>query len=164
MSTPERPSHSWTMMVRGSPLGERSNSLLKHNTQRTVNNICSRTTAKKTTKNIQSTVHNITQKFRESGEITAAKGQGWKPGMNARDLQSLRTKPLPVDVRTESLHLQMWVLKTPPCKAEVTYQKHPEALQAGALVRRKRKCESVKCESPPKFSGKSGCRVLHINA
>lgn len=62
-------------MVRGSPLGER---LLRQIVQQFMNN------ARKKCEKLQSTNHNITQRLRESGEITAPKGQGWKPGVNAR--------------------------------------------------------------------------------
>ena len=34
---------------------------------------------------LPSTVHNIVKRFRESGEISVRKGQGWKPLLNARD-------------------------------------------------------------------------------
>ncbi len=37
-----------------------------------------------------STVHNIIQRFRESGTISVRKGQGWKTTLDARDLQALR--------------------------------------------------------------------------
>ena len=36
------------------------------------------------------TVHNIVKRFRESGEISVSKGQGWKPLLNARDHRALR--------------------------------------------------------------------------
>ncbi len=37
-----------------------------------------------------STVHNIIQRFRESGTISVRKGQGWKTILDARDLRALR--------------------------------------------------------------------------
>ncbi len=37
-----------------------------------------------------STVHNIIQRFRESGTISVRKGQGWKTILDARDLWALR--------------------------------------------------------------------------
>ncbi|KAK3568020.1 hypothetical protein QTP86_028612 [Hemibagrus guttatus] len=37
-----------------------------------------------------STVHNIIQRFRESGTIAVRKGQGWKTILDARDLRALR--------------------------------------------------------------------------
>ncbi len=37
-----------------------------------------------------STVHNIIQRFKESGGISVRKGQGRKPKLNNRDLRSLR--------------------------------------------------------------------------
>ncbi len=37
-----------------------------------------------------STVHNIIQRFRESGTISVRKGQGWKTILDAHDLRALR--------------------------------------------------------------------------
>ncbi len=37
-----------------------------------------------------STVHNIIQRFRESGTISVCKGQGWKTILDAHDLRALR--------------------------------------------------------------------------
>ncbi len=37
-----------------------------------------------------STVHNIIKRFRETGEISVRKGQGWRPLLDARGLQALR--------------------------------------------------------------------------
>ena len=37
-----------------------------------------------------STVHNIIQRFKESGGISVRKGQGRKPKLNNRDIRSLR--------------------------------------------------------------------------
>ncbi len=37
-----------------------------------------------------STVHNIIKRFKETGEISVRKGQGWRPLLDARGLQALR--------------------------------------------------------------------------
>ncbi len=37
-----------------------------------------------------SAVHNIIKRFRETGEITLRKGQGWRPLLDARGLRALR--------------------------------------------------------------------------
>ncbi|XP_076588395.1 uncharacterized protein LOC143321716 isoform X2 [Chaetodon auriga] len=73
-------------MGRGSPL---SHNLREQIIQQFQNNVSQRTIAKNLGIS-PSTIHNIIKRFRESGEISARKGQGRKPTLNACDLRSLR--------------------------------------------------------------------------
>ena len=79
-------SHSQAKMARGSPL---CGQLREKIVEQFKNNVPQRTIARNLGIS-SSTVHNIIKRFRESGEITACKRQGWKPTLNARDLWSLR--------------------------------------------------------------------------
>ena len=69
-------------MDRGSSIYERLSLIIVEKFQ---NNIPQGKIAK-TLKISSSTVHNIIKRFRESGEISARKGQGRKPTLNFHDL------------------------------------------------------------------------------
>ncbi len=82
----ERQSLSEVKMGRGSPICER---VRKKMMEYFKNNIPQRQIAK----GLQissSTVHNIIKRFRETGEISVRKGQGWRPLLDARGLWALR--------------------------------------------------------------------------
>ncbi len=82
----ERQSLSEVKMGRGSPICER---VRKKMMEYFKNNIPQRQIAK----GLQissSTVHNIIKRFRETGEISVRKGQGWRPLLDAHGLWALR--------------------------------------------------------------------------
>ncbi len=82
----ERQSLSEVKMGRGSPICER---VCKKIVEYFKNNVPQRQIAK----DLQissSTVHNIIKRFRETGEISVRKGQGWRPLLDAYGLRALR--------------------------------------------------------------------------
>ncbi len=70
----------------GSPISER---VRKKIVEYFKNNIPQRQIAK-ALQISSSTVHNIIKRFRETGEISVRKGQGWRPLLDVRDLRALR--------------------------------------------------------------------------
>ncbi len=73
-------------MCRGSPICER---VCKKIVEYFENNVPQRKIAK-ALQISSSTVHNIIKRFRETGEISVRKGQGWRPLLNAHGLRALR--------------------------------------------------------------------------
>ncbi len=82
----ERQSISEVKIGRGSPICER---VRKKIVEYFKNNAPQRQIAK-ALQISSSTVHNISKTFRETGEISVRKEQGWRPLLDARGLQSLR--------------------------------------------------------------------------
>ncbi len=79
----ERQSLSEVKLGRGSPICER---VLKKIVEYFKNNVSQRQIAK-ALQISSSTVHNIIKIFREAGEISVRKGQGWRLLLDARGLQ-----------------------------------------------------------------------------
>ena len=75
-------SRSQARMGRGSPHCEQLHGQI---VQQFKNNVSQREIAKNLVIS-PSTVHNIIKRYRESGEISACRGQGQKPTLNACDL------------------------------------------------------------------------------
>ncbi len=73
-------------MGRGSPICER---VRKKIVEYFKNNVCQRQIAK-ALQISSSRVHNIIKRFRETGEMSVRKGQGWRPLLDARGLRALR--------------------------------------------------------------------------
>ncbi len=82
----ERQSLSEVKMGRGTPIFER---LRKKIEEYFKNNVLQCQIAK-ALQISSSTVHNIIKRFRETGEISVRKGQGWRPLLDARGLWALR--------------------------------------------------------------------------
>ncbi len=82
----ERQSLSEVKMGRGSPICER---VRKKIVEYFKNNVTQHQIAK-ALQISSSTVHNIIKRFRETGEISVRKGQGWRPLLDARGLRGLR--------------------------------------------------------------------------
>ncbi len=82
----ERQSLSEVKMGRGSPICER---VRKKIVEYFKNNVPQRQIAK-ALQISSSTVHNIIKRFRETGEISVRKGQGWRPLLDACGLRALR--------------------------------------------------------------------------
>ncbi len=78
----ERQSLSEVKMGRGSPICER---VRKKMMEYFKNNVPQRQIAKGL-RISSSTVHNIIKRFRETGEISVRKGQGWRPLLDAHGL------------------------------------------------------------------------------
>ncbi len=82
----ERQSLSEVKMGRGSPICER---VRKKIVEYFKNNVPQRQIAK-ALQISSSTVHRIIKRFRETGEISVRKGQGWRPLLDGRGLRALR--------------------------------------------------------------------------
>ncbi len=82
----ERQSLSEVKMGRGSPICERVHKTIVEYFK---NNVPQHQIAK-ALQISSSTVHNIIKRFRETGEISVRKGQGWRPLLDAHGLQALR--------------------------------------------------------------------------
>ncbi len=128
-----------------------------------------------------STVHNIIKRFRETGEISVRKGQGWRPLLDARGLRALRrhcithrhdsvidiTKWATVGKHNPPCHLQMPTTAL-SCKKEAIcehgFQKCRRVLWAKAHLKwTVSKWKSVLWSDESKFDilvGNHGCRVL----